>query len=44
MAIIAIAVGTIMLFFGYSLFYLTLALAGFLVGATAGFFSLMWSH
>merc|ERR1712028_129941 len=35
MAIIAIAVGTIMLFFGYSLFYLTLALAGFLVGATA---------
>jgi len=40
MAIIAIAVGTIMLFFGYSLFYLTLALAGFLVGATAGFFLL----
>jgi len=39
-AIFAIILGTLMLFFGYSLFYFTLATAGFVVGATAGFFFL----
>merc|ERR1712166_456062 len=39
-AILSIILGTIVLFFGYSLFYLTLATAGFIVGATSGFFFL----
>jgi hypothetical protein len=39
-AVVAIVIGVIMLFFGYSLFYFTLATTGFLVGASAGFFFL----
>merc|ERR1712021_153645 len=39
-AIIALLLGVLMLFFGYSLFYLTLGTAGFLLGAGAAFFLL----
>lgn len=37
-AVLAIVLGAFFLFFGYSLFYLTLALSGFILGAAAGFF------
>merc|ERR1712166_103462 len=39
-AVIALVLGALMLFFGYSLFYFTLGVAGFLLGAGASFFLL----
>lgn len=39
-AVLAIILGAFFLFFGYSLFYLTLAISGFILGGAAGFFLL----
>jgi len=39
-AILAIILGSFFLLFGYSLFYLTLAVVGFILGAAVGFFLL----